>query len=375
MRFVIDSRYVRTRPSGIGHYVEALISRLPGLASDEQFHLWTHPERPRPVSAPNLTHSTVSAPADGMRTLLWPTQLDPLTEEDVVHFPYSLLGRGIPSATVVTIHDIMWLEHPELVDARPLVRRARQGYYQAGMRMAMHAATRIIAVSRATADRIVAFAPDTKARVRVTHNAVPDAFRPAEDREQARERASELIGTSAPYYLVVGKNEPYKAHQLALHAFAAAALPHEQLVMVQRTGRGHRLRRLCAELGVTDRVRWMPGLSQAQIVSLLQGARALLQPSLMEGFGIPVLEAISCGCPVVASDTPALVEVLDGAGLHAPTGSAAGLADALRKLEDPTLWGELSERGLERARDFSWDATAAATLEVYREVAAEGPRR
>ena len=105
---------------------------------------------------------------------------------------------------------------------------------------------------------------------------------------------------------------------------------------------------------------------------MLQGARALLQPSLVEGFGIPALEAMACGCPVIASDTPALLEVLGGAGLHAPVGDSAGLALAMRRLREGSLRDELRERGFERARAFSWDAAAAQTLEVYREAAHAG---
>jgi glycosyltransferase involved in cell wall biosynthesis len=374
-RFVIDARYVSSRPSGIGSYVRALIERMPALAPDARFRLWAHPERPAPGSAPNVTCVTVPAAADGLRTLMRPGSLDRLEPEDVMHFPFSLLGRGLPCATVVTIHDLMWLEQPAKVDARPLLQRARARYYQAGMRHALQNATRLIAVSLATADRIRAVHPEAAERIRVIHNAAGAAFKPPADREAVARRAAELVGSRAPYYVVVGKNEPYKAHQLALEAFAREANPEELLVLVQRTRRGKGLAKLAETLGISARIRWLPTLSEAQLVSVLQAARALVQPSLVEGFGIPVLEAMAAGCPVIASDTPSLVEVLGGAGLHAAVGDRAGLATAMRKVRDPALHAELRSRGLERARAFSWDAAAKATLEVYRQAAAEGPRR
>ena len=375
MRFVIDSRYVRRRPSGIGTCVEALIERLPRLAPARQFHAWTHPERPEPPTAPNLTHTVVSATADGLGTLLWPARLDPLADDDVVHFPCGMLGRGLPCASVVTINDLMWLEQPELVDGRPVWRRLRQHYYQLGMRAALAHATRIIAISRATADRIAAHLPDAGARVRVTPLAIASAFRVANDAAAAAARAATLVGSSAPFYLVVGKNEPYKGHELALAAFAAGAARHELLVLVQRTSSGRGLKRQAEELGVADRIRWLPDLKLEDLICLLQTARALLQPSIVEGFGLPALEAIACGCPVIASDTPALVEVLGGAGLHAKVGSASELADKLRTIQDDGLRAELVLRGVERARDFDWDITARDTLEVYEEAAAAGQRR
>src|SRR5882724_4873456 len=192
MRFVIDSRYVRRRPSGIGTCVEALVERLPRLAPEEHFHVWTHPERPDPPAAPNLSHKVVSATADGAGTLLWPARLDSLAEDDVMHFPCGLLGRGVPCATGVTINDLMWLEQPELVDARPFWRRVRQNYYQVGMRRAIERATRIIAISHATADRIVARLPEARGRVRVTQLAVNGAFHVAADKEAAIARAATL---------------------------------------------------------------------------------------------------------------------------------------------------------------------------------------
>jgi glycosyltransferase involved in cell wall biosynthesis len=374
-RFIIDARYVAPKPSGIGRYVEALLERLPLLAPDARFELWTHPERPRPVSFPNVTCTPVRAPADGLRTLLAPRRLGRIEPDDVIHFPFSLLAPRLPCPSVVTIHDLMWLEQPELVDARPLIRRVRQRYYQQGMRWAMHHATRIIAVSEATASRIRAVSPKSAERIVVTHNAVDPHFRASADPAAAAARAHAVVGSAAPYYLVVGKNEPYKAHELAIAAFARAKGPDDQLVLIQRTGAGERLAKLAKKLGVAARVRFVPNVTLDDLVALLQSARALIQPSLVEGFGIPVLEAMACGCPVVTSDTPALVEVVGGAGLHAAVGDAEALAGALRRSNEPGVREQLVGRSLVRARDFDWDRTARTTLDVYREAAALSARR
>ena len=370
-RFVIDARYVEPKPSGIGRYVEALIERLPTLDSSAHFELWTHPERPRPVSFENVSCTPVSAPSDGLRTLLVPSWLGQLRASDVVHFPFSLLGRGLPCASVVTIHDLMWIERPELVDGRPFMRRVRQHYYQRGMRWALRHATRLIAVSEATASRMRAVAPESAERIRVTHNAADTLFVPARDATTTAKAAAAIVGTPAPYYLVVGKNEPYKGHEVAIRAFARAAGPDELLVLIQRAGSGAGLRQLGEQLGVGSRLRWLPAVSGGELVTLLQGARALLQPSIVEGFGIPALEAMACGCPVVGSDTPALLEVMGGAGLHAAVGDDQALAQALTRLRAGGVREDLRERGLVRARAFSWQRTAEATLAVYREAAAE----
>jgi glycosyltransferase involved in cell wall biosynthesis len=352
--------------------VAELIQRMPGLAPDSHFRLWTHPERPEPVQQANVSCFVVSAAADGLRTLLDPSGLDELSPDDLVHFPFSLLGRSLGCPSVVTMHDLMWLEHPNQVDARPLLSQLRAGFYRLGMHQALAQATRLIAVSSATADRMIAVRPACQSRVRVIHNAAGPAFQAPADLDSAARRAAELIGSDAPYYLVVGKNEPYKGHRFALEAFAHEARPGELLVLVQRTRSGAGLSRLAQTLGISSKLRWLPTLSEPDLVTVLQAARALLQPSLMEGFGIPALEAMASGCPVIASDTPALLEVLGGAGLHARVGDAAGLAAAMSKLRDDNLRSELRERGLLRARAFSWDTAAAQTLEVYREALAVG---
>jgi glycosyltransferase involved in cell wall biosynthesis len=122
-------------------------------------------------------------------------------------------------------------------------------------------------------------------------------------------------------------------------------------------------------------LRFLPTVSSEGLTSLLQSAQALIQPSLVEGFGIPVLEGMACGCPIVASDTPALLEVTGGAGLHAAVGDAEALSAALTRLRTPGLANELRQRGLARARDFSWERTASQTLAIYHEAAAEQARR
>lgn len=372
-RFVIDARYVEPKPSGIGRYVEALVERVPALAPLERFELWTHPRRPTPVALANVTCRPVSAPSDGLRTLLTPARLGRLNRGDVVHFPFSILGRGLPCATVVTIHDLMWLEQPDLVEGRPLLRRIRQPYYRRGVTWALRHATRLIAVSRATRARMLAVAPECEPRVRVTYNAVDARFAPPESPAAAAADAARVLGSAAPYYLLVGKNEPYKGHQLAVKAFARSARDDEQLVLVQRASGGRGLLQLAARLGVAERVKLLPAVGGAELLSLLQSARALLQPSLVEGFGIPVLEAMAAGCPVIASDTPALAEVVGDAGLLAAVGDEQALADAITRLRSRDV-SELRRAGLERARAFSWQRTAEETLAIYREAAQAGAR-
>jgi glycosyltransferase involved in cell wall biosynthesis len=365
MHVAIDCRYIRERPSGIGTYVQALVDRLPAIAGDAGFDLWTSPRAPRALStAANVRSHRVGWDPNNLPTLLWPARLAPVDGVDVLHMPYNILGRGIRCATVVTVHDLMWLSAPQRCQEGVWQLLYRVPFYQAGIRMALGRATRIIAVTHATADVIAAAHPAAAARVRVIRHGVAARFRPAADGTPA-------APVTGPFFLVLGQNAPYKNHRAVIEAFAAAELPAAvRLVMVQRLSPGGALVRDAHRLGVQDRVVWCGGANDDEVLALLQSALALVQFSLDEGFGMPALEAMACGTPVLASDIPALREVLGPAGVKVPLEPGA-LAQAMRRAATDAAWRrDLAGLGLERARAFDWDRSAAEHLAVYREASA-----
>ncbi|HVU04595.1 MAG TPA: glycosyltransferase family 1 protein [Polyangiaceae bacterium] len=375
MRFVVDARYGGPEPSGIGNYVRGIGSRLPALSPDDRFRFWVRPRAAPIATLPNAEHVRVRAVPAGLATLLWPARLDALAPEDVFHGPANILGFGLPCPAVVTVHDVMWLEHLEWCQPRPYLRPVSRAYYTTGILRALRLADRILTVSQASADAIVRVEPGAHGRVVVTPNACEAHFRAPESRDDARREAARALGFDEPYFLVVGQNQPSKAHDVAVRAFAEAGLSRHRLVLVQRLEPGRGLHRLVRELGIERRVSFASSLPLSGLVAAYQSADALVQPSLAEGFGLPALEAMASGCPVAASDIPPLREVLGGSGLLSAPGDASALAGNLRRLaEEPTLLGELRERGLERAKAFSWDRSAALTLDVYRDVVAR-PRR
>lgn len=371
-RISIDCRYIRERPSGIGAYVRALVDRLPALAPDDTLHLWASPRADGPLStAPNVRQTIVSAGANSLPTLLWPTRLVDLADIDVLHAPFNILGRGLRCATVVTLHDLIWLLTPTASEGLSWVTPALAWFYRDGILRTLREATRIIAISQATADAVSLVAPEARSRVRVIHHGVEARFAPPASRDEARSRAAEHLGSEAPFFLVVGQNAPYKNHEGILEGYAASGLaPRVKLVFLQRLYAGARLPTRARELGVADSVLFRSGLREADVIGLLQSALALVQFSRFEGFGMPVLEAMACGTPVIASDIPPLVEILGKSGLIVPLDRAA-LGRAMARLaSEPALARELSSQGLERAYAFSWDRSASQHLDVYREAAA-----
>jgi glycosyltransferase involved in cell wall biosynthesis len=230
----------------------------------------------------------------------------------------------------------------------------------------------VLTVSQASADDIVRVEPSAAKRVVVVPNAHEPHFRTPASPSAARKLAAEVLGFDEPFFLVVGQNQPSKGHPLALEAFAEAALAGHRLVVVQRLEMGRGLHRLALGLGVAEKVHFSQSVSLDKLVALYQSATALLQPSLAEGFGLPALEGMACGTPVIAHDIPALREVLGGAGCLVPVGDVLALAAAMKRVAlEPAYARELAESGVERARAFSWDRAAELTWEVYRQVAAE----
>jgi glycosyltransferase involved in cell wall biosynthesis len=368
MRVAIDCRYVRERPSGIGAYVRALIDRIPQRAPDDQWLLWAHPRAPNPLSpASNVRHVTVRAQANNIPWLWFPRLWTPLDGIDLVHAPSNILARGIPCPSVVTVHDLMWLLTPEMCERSALKRIIKSPFYRDGIGRALREATRIVAISRATADAIQRVDPRAASRTEVIHHGVESRFQPPRDRAAAMKRC-EALGAKPPFLLVVGQNAPYKNQQAIVKAFAAADRPKDlSLVFVHRFAKGSALSRAVIDGGVQERVTWLEKVTDADVIALMQSAMALVQFSRVEGFGMPALEAMACGTPVIASDISVLSEVLGPAGVKVPL-RISELADAIGKLSRDAAWrDDLSALGLERAKDFTWDVCAEKHLEIYRD--------
>lgn len=369
-RILIDCRYLNGRPSGIGEMVLALAIYLPRQAPDLEFSFLTNAAAPQTLcSDVNVTCLQVAAPANGPGTMWFMPRLIDLDEIDLFHAPANILPAGLTMPTVTTIHDLMWLEHPEWCSPG-LLHPVRKAFFAGGIRRALRRSTAIAAISDATATAITRHFPDAEIRTHVTLSGVSEDFAPV--RRNAGVLAGCGLDPERRYVLVVGQYAPYKNHEGAIRAFAAAckSIQDIDLVLVQRQGPSSAgLLGLARQLGVGDRVRFTGQVERTELIQLYSSAELLLHPSLCEGFGNPVIEAMACGCPVVTSGVSAMPEVAGGAALLADPHDTDDFARQISKvLGEDGLAQDLRRRGHARAGEMRWERFAEANLSIYRRI-------
>lgn len=283
---------------------------------------------------------------------------------DVAHGPDArLVGGGVPQ--VVTIHDLFNVKSDRWADEG--FRAEKRERYAASA----SGASRILCPSEATARDVEALLSVPRERIAVTPLGVDPAFRPLSEPERAPLLAR--LSVRPPYVLFVGLAQPRKNLEAVATVFSRLAARAEDLTLVLAGGNGYPEGRLVTILkgtGVVERIRLLGYTSEEDLPALYSGASLLLFPSRDEGFGLPVLEAMACGCPVVCSDRGALREVAgEGALSFGPDAFDDLEAAAARLLDDADFRAEHVARGLSRAREFPWSRTAAATLSAYRAAA------
>lgn len=273
---------------------------------------------------------------------------------DVIHAPTLLMPPRRRTPIVVTIHDAVPWTHPGTLTARGVAFHLRMGARAAAQ------ADRIIVPSQATATALAAVL-DLGDRVRVIPLGVSAAVTPPPD---ARARRRQL-GLPERYVVTVATLEPRKGLEVLLDALAEVA--DLTLVVIGPAGWGGvDVASAASEHGLEGRVIGLGAVTDSDLGAVVSGAAALVAPSREEGFGLPVLEAMALGTPVIVSSAPALVELVGDAGVVTTIGDPAELAAALVSM---TAEGAEERRraGLERAACFSWSAAAASTWDVYRQ--------
>lgn len=365
MRVGLDLRPSLSRPTGVGAYVLALARRLPSVAPEDHFVYFSaslkerYPEREWPANARLVDrHIPVRALNYAWNRLGWPP-FEALVSDslDLVHSPHPLIVPARRAKRVVTLHDLFFLKHPELTQAEirrdyaPLVKQhARQ-------------ADGVICVSEHTASeaRLLLEIPGEK--IAVIPNGVDPAYRePVTAAQVEAVLARRRLPRGAILY--VGSEEKRKNLVNLAMAYMGLARRRPGTPPLVLVGPGQ----LWAQASIHGpQIRAVGYLPTAEIRALMAASAMLVLPSLEEGFGLPVIEAMAAGLPVVCSGGSALGEVAgDAAWLVDPLDSGSIARGLERLLDDPSHAAELRRRGLERSRAYDWDRTARETLAFYR---------
>lgn len=380
MRIGIDARFL-THPQrgGFKTYAESLIMAIAKVDSDNEYILYVDrqplPTTPLP-DQPNFRVRVLSGKQHSYE-MAWREQWA-LPQEarrdhiDVFHSPCLTAPILLDVALVVTIHDMIWY-HPARYSpnhARGSKRRYMELYYRWVTEIAARKANAIITVSNASKQCIIQYLRIPDDRVFVIYEATKSIFRPTTDKKTSN-MFLRSHGLQSNYVLGVGSADPRKNIQTLIRAYAV--LPEhlrQQYKLVIVWNHGLLASEAVSEaqkLGVTSRVLFLHNISDDDLIILYNQASLFVFPSLEEGFGLPPLEAMACGLPVVAADNSSIPEIVGDAALQFSAQDADGLAELMSSvLTNPSLRAEMSRRGIERAAYFSWEKCALETIKVYK---------
>lgn len=356
MKIVIDGRWLRVPLHGIARYTLNLIRHLPLGERDTLCVVYN-----RGDFVPEMLAQGLPGPA--LRQLVWVhagiplfsrgepwgmSQLLRSLQPDLVHLPAYWKPFVVPSPWVMTVHDLIHLQQPSL----------KYRLYYGWLRQQLWQAARVLTVSHQTAQALGRWCG---AEVAVTPLGVEPHFQPSRLGPQELDWLQQM-GVRRPCFFWVGNPKPHKNSELALAA-AQAVAAEAQLVTLGLPASGQQ-----GHLALN-------AIAEAQLPVLYKGACALLATSELEGFGLPLVEAMACGTPVLAADTPIYREVLAEAGRFLPLQDVGAWQQALQQLlAEPAALESQRELGLERVQGFQWSKMAADSYRVYQQSVGQAPK-
>ncbi len=366
MRVAIDTR--KLHDFGIGTYVSNLVRGLARLDHDHEYTLICRPDDVDFVRAlgPNFrdwsdrsgnytVQEQLTIPVDVWRA-----------KPDLFHAPHYVLPPLTPGKTVVTIHDCIHLRFPQY-----LPNRLAHWYAQVFLAGAARKASRVITVSEASKRDIIHFLHTPASKVEVVYNGFDERLTSPSPEDEARVR--DRFQLDAPFVLYAGNIKPHKNVDRLIEAFAQlrqrGMTSVKLLIIGDDISKYSNLRRLVHRHQLHQQVRFLGFVSTDTLAALYQLAQVFVFPSLYEGFGLPPLEAMANGTPVITSNVSSLPEVVGDAALLIDPLDSESLADAMyRVLNEPDLRADLVRRGHERVKAFSWDRSVERTHQIYLDV-------
>ena len=373
MHIAVESQSLLQLRTGVEHYLYHLLEGFSKLDLDDTatsfyFSAKGH-KHLLPFAGDKVKEHRLAFPPGRVISLLWKLFGYPhlecfLPDADLFHFPnYVIKPVGKKSKTVLTVHDLAFERMPETLEQKNLE------FLRKFVPPGVERADRIIAVSEFTRSELIHYYPAAEGKTEVVHHGVDQEFaRPisAEEMDTARKKYS----LPENYILAVGTIEPRKNIQGLLKACRILFDKHSDIDLVLCGSKGWKCDELVNEImggNLSKRIRWTGYVDQQELPALYSGARLFVYPSLYEGFGLPCLEAMAAGVPVVSSGTTSVLEVVGDTAIKIEPENPESIADGiLRLLSDQTLAGNLVQQAKTRATRFTWQSTARQTLQIYK---------
>jgi glycosyltransferase involved in cell wall biosynthesis len=350
---------------GIGIYIQNLIASFPLFPTSHRFRLYVSAADKQKVAVPNgweLCETRYGKYSPGEFLFFGRQALK--DGVDLFHAPHYTLPSGLRGHSVVSIHDLIHLRFPQYFTP------AQRAYARFMVGQAARYAGAVITSSENTKADLIDLFHIEENRVKVVHLGIGQRFQPIE--QELVQRFRREFDLSIPFLLSVGNVKPHKNLSTLLRAFSRVRSRYSDLQLVFVGGRclqDRPLADLARELGVTNAIRDLGRISEENVLAAYNAAEMLVFPSLYEGFGYPVVEAMACGTPTVVSTGGSLREVAGDASLQCDPHNPDSFAEAIELiLTDAERRASLVKLGIERAKRFSWQATTAQTLKVYDQV-------
>ena len=367
MKSAIDGRALTTLRTGGGCYTYHLLKELIKKTGGDKYLVCAHKKIITDLAAENLDFRIDRFPLG----ILWQHAGLPRTlvreKADLLHSPLFTLPHNLPCPGIVTIFDLTTLLFPHLHNMK--VRLS----LRFAMKSSARRAKKIIAISESTRRDILKYLQVEENKIEVIYPGVSDSFYPMDSIDRGKIRQKYAGGTR--YMLHVGTLEPRKNLEFLIDVYNELLKDKSfsgklNLVLAGMRGWGYKnLFRKVEQLGIKDKVFFTEYVPEGEMPFLYNAAEVFVFPSLYEGFGLPVLEAMASGIPIVTSSTSSLPEVVGGAGMVINGWRKEEWTGALAKmLTDNGVKKDYAERGIRQARKFSWEKCAAETLRVYREI-------
>lgn len=369
MKIGLITNFIDEKGGGIGTYSYELIKNLNIIDLYNEYYLIHHTPMHLNIYSTNY-EILIKIHSIFYKKTIWrmidlPLKLKFIKELDLVHDPYEIgpLSFEMPFKKVITIHDLTPILFPDTFNSMIVLLHKRL------LPRTLKNANRIITVSNSTKNDLISLFKIPKEKIRVIFNGVDEKFKPLSNKEI--KKVKQKYSLNFPFILYVGTLEPRKNIPSLIKAFYKfkKTNPLYKLVIAGKKGwKYNEIFETIDKLNLQNDIVFTGYILDNDLPALYNAADLFVYVSIYEGFGLPPLEAMACGTPVITSNTSSLPEIVDDAGIMVDPYDIDGLSNAIFKvLTDEGLKTKMIKKGFEKAKMFSWEKCARETLEVYEE--------